>query len=98
MHAPALLQTEVDSALRGFELGGKLTAKQAAASRQRATEIPIDLWPWAALGDRAWELRSNLTPYDAGYVSLAEMLGTTLITGDRRIAAAGSFGCAIEVF
>lgn len=97
LHAPAILQTEVDSALRGLELGGKLSAKQAAASRQRATEIPLDLWPWAALGDRAWELRHNLTTYDAGYVALAEMLGATLVTGDRRIAAAGSFGCAIEL-
>lgn len=46
---------------------------------------------------RMWELRGNLTPYDAAYVALAEMTGTILVTGDERITAAPGTRCGIQV-
>jgi predicted nucleic acid-binding protein len=49
------------------------------------------LWP------RAWELRTNLTAYDALYVALAEELGATLLTGDSRAARAPGLRCRVEV-
>ncbi len=47
--------------------------------------------------DRIWELRDNVTPYDAAYVALAEALGVTLLTADARLARAPGPRCAIEV-
>lgn len=97
LFAPAILLVEVDSALRGLELGRKLSMRQAEASRWHARRLPIDFWPGEAIAERAWELRANLTIYDAGYVALAERIGATLLTGDARIARAGVAGCPIEV-
>lgn len=98
LHAPHLLPTEVDSALRGLVLGGRLTLEQGVAAREAAQRIPIDLWPWELIADRAWDLRPNLITYDAGYVALAELLSAPLVTGDRRIADAPGLRCEVEVF
>lgn len=97
LHAPAILPAEVDSALRGLERGRRLSSIQASAARVQAHGLPIELWPWELLADRAWQLRENLTTYDAGYVALAERLGATLLTGDTRLAAATGPRCEIEV-
>ncbi len=98
LYAPHILPTEVDSALRGMVLGGVLTAAQGEASRRQAQGLPIDLWPWALLGDRAWALRANMSTYDAGYVALAEHLGAPLVTGDARLARAPGLSCVVELF
>jgi len=74
LHAPHLLPTEVDSGVRGLVLGARLTPEQGGAARRDAHGLPIELWPWAVLTDKAWELRANLSSYDAGYVALAEHL------------------------
>ena len=47
--------------------------------------------------DRAWELRDNVTVYDAVYVALAELLDAPLVTADSRLAKAPGIGCRIEV-
>ena len=47
--------------------------------------------------NRIWELRDNVTPYDAAYVALAENLGVTLVTADARLARAPGTRCAFEV-
>ncbi|QAY59517.1 PIN domain-containing protein [Microbacterium protaetiae] len=98
MFAPHLLPTEVDSALRGLALRRRLTPEQADAARRATQALLIELWPWALLSDRAWQLRENLSTYDAGYVALAEYLGAPLITGDARIARAPHVPCRVEVF
>lgn len=97
LHAPAILPAEVDSALRGLERGRHLSRVHASAARAQAHRLPIELWPWELLADRAWELRENLTTYDAGYVALAERLGATLLTGDARLPTAPGLRCEIEV-
>lgn len=98
LHAPELLPYEIDSAIRGLELGRRLSAAQASDARQRAHGIPVELWPWSLLGARAWELRGNLSSYDAAYVALAERLGAVLVTGDARIAGAPGLRCPVEVY
>lgn len=102
LHAPHILPVEVDSALRGLVAGRVLSEGEAMAARQQAGRMPVDLWAWDALGERAWEraweMRSNLSTYDAGYVALAEHIGATLITADARLARAPGVRCAIEVF
>lgn len=98
MHAPAILPVEIDSALRGLERGGKLTTEQAEAARHNARALPVDLWPWMLLADRAWQLRHNVSTFDAGYIALAERLGAPLLTGDARLARAPGVRCRIDVF
>lgn len=63
------------------------TAMQLGLRRHSSRQ----LWP------RAWELRTNLTAYDALYVALAEQLGATLLTADSRAARAPGLRCSVEV-
>jgi len=59
--------------------------------------LPVDRWPMSPLLPRMWELRENLTPYDAAYVALAELTGAVLVTGDERITSAPGARCDIQV-
>lgn len=96
--APHLLPTEVDSALRGLERGGRISTAQADAARGLFAQFPIDLWPWHLLADRAWQLRANATTYDAGYVALAELTGATLVTCDARLQSIPGTRARVDVF
>jgi predicted nucleic acid-binding protein len=96
--APHLLPTEVDSALRGLERGGRISTAQADAARGIFAQFPIDLWPWHLLADRAWQLRANATTYDAGYLALAELTGATLLTCDSRLGNVPGVAARVEVF
>ena len=95
--APALIDLEFLSAVRGL-LARKLVTRAAAEeSIERFLRAPIDRHAHGPLAWRAWELRANLTPYDASYVALAEMLGAVLLTIDRRLARAPTIRCPVEV-
>lgn len=59
--------------------------------------IRIERSPHLPLLARCWELRHNLTVYDASYVALAELLGAPLLTGDARLAAAPGIRCDVEL-
>lgn len=95
--APALIDLEFLSAARGL-LARRLVSRVAA---EESIEIflaaPIDRHSHGPLVRRAWELRANLTPYDASYVALAEMLGTTLLTVDGKLARAPRIRCSVEL-
>lgn len=93
--ATALLPFEVANVLRRHERAGKLSADQAVQAHHDLGELPIQLWPYESVASRVWELRENLTAYDAGYVTLAELLDAPLITLDSRIAAAPGPRCRI---
>lgn len=56
--------------------------------------LPLELFPYDAVAGRVWELRASITPYDAAYVGLAELLGGPLATLDRRLARAPGTRCA----
>ena len=58
--------------------------------------MPIALWPYEPLAERSWELRHTVTAYDAAYVVLAELLETSLVTLDRRLAGRPARRCPIE--
>ena len=60
--------------------------------------LPVILVPFAHLATRAWELRANLTMYDASYVALAELLDAPLVTLDARIARAPGVRCEVRAF
>lgn len=95
LYAPHLALFEAANILRRHELAQMITADQAAHAHVDLLELPIDLWPYELLAQRAWRLRANLSVYDGAHVALAELTETTLITLDGRIARAPNVRCAI---
>ena len=95
--APSLIDLEVVSVWRGLARGGQLEARRVAFALEDLRALPLQRVDHGALVMRCWELRENLTVYDASYVALAEALQATLLTGDRRIARAPGPTCPIEV-
>lgn len=95
--APDILDLEVASALRGLWLARRLDDRALERAVVRLGRLHVDRHASAALVPRALQLRANLTPYDAGYVALAEVLDCVLITADRRLAKAPGIRCAVEV-
>lgn len=87
LHAPHLLDVEVLNALRGLVRGGHLSPDRAADARQDFADLTVVRYGHEPLSDRIWELRDNLTAYDAAFVALAELLGVPLVTCDSRLAA-----------
>jgi predicted nucleic acid-binding protein len=94
---PDLLRVEVISVVRRHLGGGRLSPDQAAAAIEDLLDFPVRVFPTAALMRRVWDLRDNLTTYDACYVALAEAVDATLLTADRRLANAPGIRCAIEL-
>ncbi len=89
LSAPALLDFEVVSALRGLTLRGDLTAARAEDALTDFDDLEIRRWPSAdVLRRRAFQLRANLSAYDAAYAVLAEALDCPLVTRDARLARA----------
>ena len=86
LHMPQLAVLETMSILRGWLHSGQATIHQAEQALQALTDFPATHWPDDTLCSRVWQLRDNATVYDATYVALAETLGATLLTADRRLA------------
>lgn len=95
--APALIDLEVVSVWRGLARAGRLDSRRVKLALIDLKELPIQRVEHTPLLDRCWELRDNLTVYDAAYVALAEALQITLLTGDQRLARSTGPRCDIEV-
>ena len=95
--APELVDLEVVSVLRRAARDGRLDGRRSAQALDDLEALPLRRVPHLPLLPRIWELRENLTAYDAAYVALAEALGATLLTSDARLSRAGDFDCEIEV-
>jgi len=97
VHAPELLYVEVVSVLRGWLRGGLVTQARAEQALQDLRLFPVHSWPHAGLTARMWQLRNNVSAYDAAYVALAETLGFPLLTTDARLARAvgSAVGCLL---
>lgn len=95
--APDLIDLEVLSVWRRLSGAGSLTARRATRAVEDLLVLPLRRVPHRPLLGRCWQLRANLTPYDAAYVALAEALGCGLLTADRRIARAPGPRCPVEV-
>ncbi len=91
--APEIIDLEVMSVWRRT-LGDE---RRAALALADLADLPLRRASHRALLPRCWELRHNLTPYDASYVALAEALQTTLLTADARLAHAPGIRCALEL-
>jgi predicted nucleic acid-binding protein len=95
--APELIDLEVMSVLRRQLSAGQLDVRRAQLALADLLDLPIERAPHAPLLSRCWDLRDNLTVYDAAYVALAEALGTVLLTADTRLANAPGLRCPVEV-
>ena len=95
--APELVDLEVTSVWRRRMREGAMDVRRAALALADLTALPLRRAPHRALLARCWELRDNLTIYDASYVALAEALEVSLLTGDGRLARATGPRCRIEV-
>ncbi len=84
--APSLIDLEVASVWRGLARGGHLDARRVGLALDDLRDLPIQRVEHTPLLARCWELRDNLTIYDAAYVALAEALQAPLLTGDRRLS------------
>lgn len=96
--APDLLPYQVVDVLRRRRNTRLLSAADARLAVDGFLTLPIELWPFLVVAERCWSLGENLTAYHAAYVALAEHLGASLLTGDRRLAAAPGPTAVIETF
>jgi predicted nucleic acid-binding protein len=95
--SPHLVDAEVGQAVRGLVLRGVLDDAAGAAALVDARALVTERYAHTALAVRAWELRDNVSFYDGLYVSLAEVAGLPLVTGDARLATATGRRCDIQV-
>lgn len=95
--APSLVDVETVAVLRKRWLAGAISDERFRAGLEDLEAIAIDRYQLLPLMRRAFELRANVTAYDAAYVALAELLGCELLTGDRRLASAPGPQCAIRL-
>lgn len=86
VHVPHLWGVEVAQVLRRWTRSGTITEDRGQQALKVVTDLPAIHYPHEPLLGRAWQLRDNLTAYDAVYVALAEALDAPLVTTDERIA------------
>jgi predicted nucleic acid-binding protein len=97
IHAPALLDVEVTQALRRLAAAGIIGQSRGRAAVEILQDLPVFRHLQTPLLPRLWELRHNLTAYDAAYVALAEALDCPLVTFDAALAEAPGVGARIEL-
>lgn len=97
LHAPHLLDIEVAQVIRRYCRAGELSPERGAEALDDLVNLPLTRYPHDMLLTRIWELRHNLTAYDASYVALAEALEAPLVTRDRRLATASGHDAEIEM-
>lgn len=95
--APHLMPVEAANILRRAALAGTISADTATLAHDDLVQLPVDLFPYEPHAPRVWELRANLTAYDAWYVALAETLGIALVTLDARVARAAGPRCEFRL-
>ena len=95
--APHLIDIEVAHVLRRYERAGEIDSRRAQSALADLADMPIARYPHAPLLQRIWQLRANLTGYDAAYVALAEILDVPLLTCDAKLAASPGHRARVEL-
>jgi predicted nucleic acid-binding protein len=91
--APHLMPAEAANILRRAQLAGGISSDMASMAHQDLLDLRVEFFPYEPFAARIWELRENITCYDAWYVALAEALSAPLATLDGRLAKAPGTGC-----
>ena len=94
---PELVLAETSNILRRLERAGEISRLEATSAYRDLLRLELTLFPFSPFAERIWELRSNLTSYDAWYVALAEALGCPLVTLDAKLGRATGPRCEIIV-
>ena len=97
LHAPHLIDVEVAQVLRRYTRLGNIDAERCREAIEDLGDFPLIRYPHDFLLARIWELRDNLTAYDAAYVALAEVLDAPLVTRDSRLLSAPGHHAHVEV-
>ncbi|HEY2577667.1 MAG TPA: type II toxin-antitoxin system VapC family toxin [Streptosporangiaceae bacterium] len=97
LSAPHLMPVEVTNILRRAAAKGEITQDIASMAHADLLDLRVELYPYAPFAPRVWELRGNVTSYDAWYIAVAESLGSSVATLDRRMASAPGPRCSFEV-
>jgi predicted nucleic acid-binding protein len=96
LNAPHLMPAEVANILRRAVARGEITADVASMAYADLLDLRVELFPYAPFAARMWELRDSMTSYDAWYVALAEALGSSLATLDRKLSQTAGPRCGFE--
>jgi predicted nucleic acid-binding protein len=97
LHAPELVLAEATNIFRRLERAKLITTPEANAAQDDLMELDIQLFPFEPFADRIWELRHNITSYDAWYVALAEALKLPLATLDESLSKSNGVACEFLV-
>ena len=97
LHAPHLIDIEVAQVLRRYVAAGVIPTARGQQALDDQMDLALTRYPHDWLLSRVWELRDNLTAYDAVYVALAEALGAPLVTCDNKLASAAGHRARIDV-
>jgi predicted nucleic acid-binding protein len=95
--APELIDVEVVSVVRRAARAGRMEERRSAQALADLAALPLRRAPHLPLLERVWELRENLTVYDAAYVALAEAIGAPLLTADSALVDAPGARCPVEL-
>jgi len=95
--SPEHLRVEVTSAIRGRWLAGKLAGSRADAAVRALNQLTVSYVTWDVVAERVWELRRNVTPYDAGYLAAAEARGVRLVTTDGKLRDCPGRRCDVHI-
>ncbi len=96
-HAPHLLDLEVAQVVRRYCNSGGMTEDRGRQAIVDLSDLPVTRYRHDIFLQRIWQLRHNVTAYDAVYLSLAEALGAPLLTRDARLAASSGHGAMVEL-
>ena len=97
LHAPHLVDLEIAQVLRRYAAAGQISADRGREALDDLAAFRLRRWAHDALVMRIWDLRRNLTAYDAAYVALAEALAAPLLTRDRRLSSAPGIFARVEL-
>ena len=93
LHAPELARAEATNILRRLERAKLITTPEANAAQDDLMQLDLDLLSFEPFAERIWELRHNVTCYDAWYVAIAEALGLPLATLDKALSKSNGVAC-----
>ena len=97
LHVPHLLDVEVAQVIRRYAANGEIDSERGRAAFADLADFPLRRYSHDFLLPRVWDLRNNLSAYDAVYVALAEALDAPLLTRDQRLAAAPGHHALVEL-
>lgn len=97
LHAPHLIDLEVTQVLRRYVRSGQISDGRASEALHDLADLDLNRYPHDLLIPRIWQLRHNVTAYDAAYLALAELLSAVMLTTDGALAAVPGVGARVEL-